>query len=855
MRNLKRALSLALAAVMVIGMMVVGAGAVSINDFSDADEIVNKDAVSMVTALGIINGLPGGSYGPTQNIDRASFVKMIALTLNGGSEPMLPGDNKVSYVDTKGTWAQQYIEFCTNLGIVAGDGTTGKFNPTSPVTISQAAKMLLVALGYNASIEGYIGYDWQMNVDSAANLAGLYNGISGNTSANATRDQAAQMIYNALSAQMVKYTSSWEVNTSGTVTAKPQVSNDTDSGTLLEAKFGAIKVTGVVQANEYAGLDKARTDAGKTYIHITEQPRRNNVNDEVKDGVFGVSSTADMLGKSVTMFVKVSGGSTTAKSATVLGSLILTTDNTIVELSSGKDSRTKIDSFLKDENLKMDSKTGYYINFVEQTGLPSSNNKGEVTTFIDYDNDGVVDYALQSIKTFGKVDGYTESGKGSIYVSSINPSDNIKTLSTDSKGNVTLTSISSSDAVKDVKGFEDVAKGDYVFFYNVGGDTAYVEKAEYVDVTVTSIKGDKVTAGGTTYEASGLINKFGESNDQTLGAMVSLGDEVRLYLDASGYVTYTDSVNTSSDYALVVNSAKYDNFSDTIKTKLVLSDGTSITAEVKHDADLLYKTGDDAGRIVKGVYTYSVNSKTGVYTLTALPTGTKGYTQYTDLSKITKGNAKIANAGNDGILANGSTIFVVSRGSSYSVYTGIANVPSMDVTTATAAVKGGVAKVVFVTDSSVSGTPEGVYVLSTSPTISGTKDDPTYTYDVIYKGEKTTLTGENKSMFTDTGYYGNVEINGTEIAKVNLTFKDGSTAVFQPAPATANTGNLIATTQQGTYVTTDKTVVLIADGTDVTVASLGAVIIDNNDAKNTSNIVIVPSTDNDGIAATVIICK
>ena len=51
MRNLKRALSLVLAVVMVIGLMVVGASAVSYNDLTDKDEIVNKDAVSMLVAL------------------------------------------------------------------------------------------------------------------------------------------------------------------------------------------------------------------------------------------------------------------------------------------------------------------------------------------------------------------------------------------------------------------------------------------------------------------------------------------------------------------------------------------------------------------------------------------------------------------------------------------------------------------------------------------------------------------------------------------------------------------------------------------------------------------------------------
>ena len=82
MRNLKRALSLALAAIMLIGMMVVSASAVSYNDLTDKDEIVNKDAVSMLVSLGIIEGKPDGSYGPTENVDRAQMAKMLSVIMN-----------------------------------------------------------------------------------------------------------------------------------------------------------------------------------------------------------------------------------------------------------------------------------------------------------------------------------------------------------------------------------------------------------------------------------------------------------------------------------------------------------------------------------------------------------------------------------------------------------------------------------------------------------------------------------------------------------------------------------------------------------------------------------------------------
>ena len=87
MRNLKRALSLALAAIMLIGMMVVSASAAGFDDFSDKDEIVNKDAVSMLTILGVINGKEDGSFfDPAGNVTRAEMAKMIATVLNQGAD-------------------------------------------------------------------------------------------------------------------------------------------------------------------------------------------------------------------------------------------------------------------------------------------------------------------------------------------------------------------------------------------------------------------------------------------------------------------------------------------------------------------------------------------------------------------------------------------------------------------------------------------------------------------------------------------------------------------------------------------------------------------------------------------------
>ena len=105
MRNLKRTLSLALASVMLVGMMSVGASAVNASDFTDADEIVNKDAVSTMTALGIINGKEDGSYfDPTGNVTRAEMAKMLCVAINGGVDPVLGVKDTPTFTDIKGTW-------------------------------------------------------------------------------------------------------------------------------------------------------------------------------------------------------------------------------------------------------------------------------------------------------------------------------------------------------------------------------------------------------------------------------------------------------------------------------------------------------------------------------------------------------------------------------------------------------------------------------------------------------------------------------------------------------------------------------------------------------------------------------
>ena len=146
MRNLKRALSLALASVMLLGMMVVGSSAKGIDDFTDKAEIVNQDAVAVTSAIGMFEGYEDGSFGPENVVTRAEMAVIISTMLYGAGVNVNQFAETSVFTDVP-AWAQGYVNLCSSLGIVAGVGD-GKFDPNATVTTAQAVLMLCRALGY-----------------------------------------------------------------------------------------------------------------------------------------------------------------------------------------------------------------------------------------------------------------------------------------------------------------------------------------------------------------------------------------------------------------------------------------------------------------------------------------------------------------------------------------------------------------------------------------------------------------------------------------------------------------------------------------------------------------------------------
>ena len=698
MRNLKRALSLALALVMVMSVMIVGANAASYDDFSDKDEIVNKEAVTVLSTLNVINGKDDGSYDPTGIVTRAEMAKIICVVLNGGSDPALGASTTHTYTDTVNHWAEAYIEYCTQLGIVAGKGN-GTFDPNGTVTATEAAKMLLVALGYNANFENMVGSNWAISTNVLANQNKLYAGLDIDVDAGLTRDNAAQMAYNALNCEMVAYTYALVTGADGSLTSIPRVEKKDD--TLLSDKFGGVRVEGVVVKNEQT----SKNFDGKTVIDITNGDELAKVghnfvttsgNTVNSQGTFEVSTDASLLGTSVFFYVVPSVASpNNTEKATVLGSVMDSGKNTVVSTNADFGDDT-INDYMdaEDIDLQMDGSTVDYTTCVNGSKVTDIDSlvpqvNGYEIKFIDNDNDGVTEYVVQTTYGFGKVTRYDDASDGGLTIDTLTASKDYK--------------------VKEIVGFEDVAKGDYVVYNEMGGKL-YVSVAETVTGTMETFKANatyykaNLTVDGTAYKFSGGKLDYNKNDSVLKDPMdytnnTAMGKEVVLYLDKFGYVAATSDVKAFTDYAYVANVQTNNDataMSGAIRVYVVMPDGTEASYIVNNfnGSDTFTKSSIHEGE----VYGYYLTSD-GKIDLTSTNIANTAIGTTGNTVKYTSGDATIyVNGSSFGTKVDSSTVFYYAilkdnktEVKSVEVYGGKDAAPSFEVT-----VGDGASQVLFV---------------------------------------------------------------------------------------------------------------------------------------------------------------
>ena len=597
MRNLKKVLSLVLCVAMMLSVMVVGAGAA----FSDQSSIKNTEAVDACTALNIIGGYPDGSFKPEGNITRAEVTKMICVALNGGKEPAVSTNTTPTFSDVRGTsaaWAEGYIESCAAQGIVSGVGA-GKFAPAGNVTGVQLAKMLLVALGYNSDNEGFTGNAWATNVNVRAAQKGLYKGLEKmDTNAAITRDNAAQMVWNALNAYEVEYKTTLVTDKNGQLTSQITVQDrvvgaTNDKITLMEDKYEAETYVATFNGNYDTG------DAGKEgYINVGGR-------------TFPYDLDLKYIGEEVKVLYKdeTDGVDGRLDSKDTIYGVYVTGETTVYNVI--KDDIQKVTaSKIKFNDVEHDWVAGGSIvyNYGAKDAAPMTQANlsalevasGDTIKLIENDN--------------GKI------ARAYVVESSISK------LTAVSASKISIQGVGSIE-VKDNTVYDKAAKDDVVVYtklYKSNKDDAtfVVTKADTVTGKVKSFNSlEKVNIDGTSYsidETELVSNKLPDLTDNTIDKFENsnLEKNATLYL-INGFVGAADSDVDDSTYALVTDVDNMDKVGNAIsgaKVQLLTLDGKTIYDVDEDSKDnftsdtMSNLTGLTAGDLVK----YSKVSDTSV---------------------------------------------------------------------------------------------------------------------------------------------------------------------------------------------------------------------------------------------------
>ena len=556
--NLKKVLALVLAFACAFTMF---AGAA----FTDSADIkVDTEVVDTLVSLGVVNGYDDGSFKPNGTVTRAEMAKMIYVLRTGNSDASAYNDDKTSFTDIGSHWARGYIKYCQSLGIIAGKSNT-IFAPNASVTAQEAAKMLLVTLGYDPAKAGLTGTNWASKTNALADENGLLEDVNTSFTTACPRQYAAQLIYNAIDTPTVV----WRDDAYTNVTLLGD-----DNKTVGEKYMGLNTAEGVIES---VSKDDGKTTYNMTLTNVskkngTEFVAPKNSNDKYYADVYFTKVAKDYTSlKNVKVKVLYKG---TDK---VYGVFALSEDNTTLSgvLGNFKQDGSKLKyndvkysvaaadkSMVKIDNGSTNKLTGNQT--IDQWVKAEKNGLAKAFDTKAISNDGTSKINLLDVQSFA-VAQVTYVGKDYI---------NVSKKADDALATYTISKLEDDEAVYP----SDLKKDDYVAVTakaNVPEEKYGVTKLETVTGKITSTKnsGDddyKVQIDGTWYEL----------------AMASMNKEIKLNDTATvvvkdGYIVFVDDNKaSSSDIALVIEVAKTSGVGSKYEADMLFADGSRKTVEL-----------------------------------------------------------------------------------------------------------------------------------------------------------------------------------------------------------------------------------------------------------------------------------
>lgn len=164
------------------------------------------DYVYDLVYRGVVNGMTATTYEPEGKLTRAQFVKLLACSL-ADAETLKTYEGKHPFKDSEGHWAEAYIAWAKDKGIVEGVSAT-EFDPEAPITREQMATIFgryALKQGIElpkdaAPAESFPDADkiseYAREFVELMRIAGILNGYEDGTfrpQGNATRAEAAKL--------------------------------------------------------------------------------------------------------------------------------------------------------------------------------------------------------------------------------------------------------------------------------------------------------------------------------------------------------------------------------------------------------------------------------------------------------------------------------------------------------------------------------------------------------------------------------------------------------------------------------------------------------------------------------------
>ena len=642
MKNLKKILALVLAFACAFTMF---AGAAS---YSDKADIKASTAVDMLSSLGVIQGYDDGSFKPNTTVTRAQMAKMIFTIMNGGN------DNANAYASLPtaftdlptAAWAQGYVRYLQNTGIIAGKSAT-KFAPNDTVTGLEAAKMVLVAAGYNAQKAGLTGAAWAQNTMKYGQLNNLFEDVDTDLNAALPRQYAAQILYNALDMERVVWSNDIE-------DFKP--ATDVDDDKTIGGKYMDLVKTDAAQL-----LSVEKTSGKDTYEITLGKAVKYGDGDHTKAKFDKVpTDVADMIGLNVKVLVKAKANG----------------DTNVYGVYADDDSKVLATGTVGTlDTVKNESKK------FKVDGTEYKAEKALADVPVIYPNKESVPAAID---TLGEVittkDTYPAYSIKAIDLNGNNKADLVVAVPTEVKevtyvGSSAATIGGKSYKFDDADIYDGIKKDDWAVIvsgdFTSSGDPI-ISKATVVSGKVTGVKTgspDEIKIDGNWYKKSTSVTTSPSVDDEVAAAVVG------------NYVYNIDTTGASSKNILFIsdNKAAENNLGKdwTVEARAYFTDGSNkkIIVDKIDGADVTSAVG--IGNLKETMYTYATD-KDGNYELKHLAasgasknlagydkynTDPTSYTSAADVAHgITAGPTAYQNKRlNSTLIADDAVLFVVAN--------------------------------------------------------------------------------------------------------------------------------------------------------------------------------------------------